>query len=87
MTDAGEAAANRARLKQFIEAENERLLRTLCLYVVRAGLETAGYAARTTAAELLNDVVVEALSHAERFDPTRQPDQKEAGRAPKAQMA
>ncbi|MBN1312990.1 MAG: sigma-70 family RNA polymerase sigma factor [Anaerolineae bacterium] len=73
MTDAGEAAANRARLKQFIEAENEALLQTLHLYVVRAGLGAGGNPAQTTAAELMSDVVVEALSHADRFDPSRQP--------------
>ncbi|MBN1428508.1 MAG: sigma-70 family RNA polymerase sigma factor [Anaerolineae bacterium] len=73
MTDTGEAAANRARLKQFIETEHERLLRTLRLYVARAGLETADDAVTTIAAELLNDVVVEALSHADRFDPARRP--------------
>jgi RNA polymerase sigma factor (sigma-70 family) len=56
------------RLKQFIEQESGTLLASLRLYLSRAGL-----VAHHTPDELLNEVVVEALKHASRFDPARQP--------------
>jgi DNA-directed RNA polymerase specialized sigma24 family protein len=66
------ATDNGTRLRQFVEAEADSLLGTLRLYVVRAGL--AGQERATlAAAELLNDVVVEALAHAGRFRPDGQP--------------
>jgi len=57
-----------ARLKQFIEQESAALLGSLRLYLNRAGL-----AAHLTPNELLSEVVIEALKHAHRFDPARQP--------------
>lgn len=57
---------NRNRLRQFIEDETPSLTRTLGFYLSRAGLTDS-------ASELLNDVVVEALKHEDRFNPTRQP--------------
>ena len=57
-----------ARLKQFIEQESAALLGSLRLYLNRAGL-----AAQLTPNELLSEVVIEALKHAHRFDPARQP--------------
>jgi RNA polymerase sigma-70 factor (ECF subfamily) len=65
MMQAEEASA---RLKQFVETESSALLASLRLYLSRAGLATG-----CTAAELLSEVVVEALQHANRFDPNRQP--------------
>lgn len=56
------------RLKRFIETETSTLLASLRLYLTRAGLS-----ADQTPHELLNEVVVEALMHAHRFDPARQP--------------
>lgn len=73
MDEADARAASKARLKQFIETGNELLLRTLRLYVVKAGLAATEGAANAAASELLNDVVLEALEHADRFDPSRQP--------------
>ncbi len=56
----------RTRLRQFIEDESHVLTRTLGFYLNRAGL-------RVSASELLNEVVVEALTHEDRFNPSRQP--------------
>lgn len=57
---------NRTRLRQFIEDESPVLTRTLGYYLNRAGLTVS-------ASELLNEVVVEALQHEDRFNPSRQP--------------
>jgi RNA polymerase sigma-70 factor (ECF subfamily) len=65
MIQAEEAAT---RLKGYIETESGTLLASLRLYITRAGL-----AAHQTPHELLNEVVVEALKHAHRFDSNRQP--------------
>jgi RNA polymerase sigma-70 factor (ECF subfamily) len=65
-------AANQDLLRQFIAEKNEALLGTLRLYVVRAGL-AGGRDAAPAATELLNQVVVQALAHAERFRPSGQP--------------
>lgn len=65
-------AANRTLLRQCIEEQAETLLGTLRYYVVRAGL--ADHQGATLAAvELLNELVVEALEHADRFRPTGRP--------------
>jgi len=60
------------RLRHFIEREADSLAATLRYYVMRAGL-TSDQSAETAAAELLNEVVVEALQHAERLRPDAQP--------------
>lgn len=73
MDGADARAANHSRLRQFIEAESPTLLRTLRLYAMRGRLATLERVADTIAAELLSEVTIEALSHAERFDPSRQP--------------
>lgn len=62
-----------ARLKQYLEHENESLLRTLRMYVARASLAEGEIAIRGAAAELLGEVTIEALSHADRFDAARAP--------------
>jgi RNA polymerase sigma-70 factor (ECF subfamily) len=63
---------NRALLRRFIETETEPLLGTLRLYVMRAGL-AGGQGATLAAVELLSEVTVEALEHADRFRPSGQP--------------
>lgn len=73
MDGADARAANHNRLKQFIEAESPALLRTLRLYTMRGRLTTLERVANTIAAELLSELTIEALAHAERFDPSRQP--------------
>ena len=64
--------ANRTLLRQFIEEHAETLLGTLRYYVVRAGLADR-QGATLAAVELLNEVTVEALAHADRFRPSGQP--------------
>ncbi len=59
-------------LARYIETDVGALLRGLRLYVVRFGLCPADQA-RETALEVLDDLVVIAMSIADRFDPTRQP--------------
>jgi RNA polymerase sigma factor (sigma-70 family) len=59
-------------LQEFIADESDMLRKILRSYVIRLGRmrHTTPDAA---AAELLNEVVVEALHHVDRFDTTRQP--------------
>ena len=59
-------------VRQFIEAESDSLLATLHYYVLRSGL-AEGTAVTLLTAELLHEVVVEALAHADRFQPDGQP--------------
>jgi len=63
---------NRALLRRFIEAEIETLLGTLRVYILRAGLADRQGAA-LAAVELLSDVTLEALEHADRFRSSGQP--------------
>ena len=60
---------NRQRLIQCLNAEVDSLTGILRVYLLRAGLTGDD----DTTAELLNSVVVEALSHAQRYDPARPP--------------
>ncbi len=62
-------AENRKSLLLFLNTEMDALNGILQMYVQRAGL--AGN--EDTTAELLNSMVVEALAHADRFDPARPP--------------
>jgi RNA polymerase sigma factor (sigma-70 family) len=64
--------AHRTLLRRFIEENTKTLLGTLRVYVVRAGLVDCQGAA-LAAVELLNEVTVEALTHADRFRPSGQP--------------
>jgi RNA polymerase sigma factor (sigma-70 family) len=66
------ATDRRTQLRQFLETETEALLGTLRFYVVRAGLAVE-QGAGLAAVELLNEVAVEALDHADRFRPAGQP--------------
>lgn len=59
------------RLRQFIETEAESLVGILRYYLFRAN--TDGDSLETAASELLNEVVIEALQHEARFEPTGQP--------------
>lgn len=61
-------------LRRFLEQEGEAnaLLGTLRMYVARAHL-CSGDTVPEEALELLSRVVIEALNHADRFDPSRQP--------------
>src|SRR5512142_1414736 len=62
-------AINRYRLRQFLETESIDLARILRVYAWRAGLP----ADENAVGDLLDQTVVEALHHAERYDPTRSP--------------
>ena len=64
--------ANRTLLRRFIEENADTLLGTLRVYAVRAGLADR-QGATLAAVELLNEVTVEALAHADRFRPSGQP--------------
>jgi RNA polymerase sigma factor (sigma-70 family) len=72
MDPMGRHTANQDLIRQFIAGESETLLGTLRYYVVRAGLAD-GRDAAPVASELLDEVVVQALEHAERFRPSGQP--------------
>lgn len=76
MDDLSDTAVSEAEteLKQYLAEESEALLPTLHLYVWRGGL-ASGTAVANVAADLLQEVVVEALNHEDRF---------QAGRPPKA---
>jgi len=63
---------SRAILTAFIEQESADLFVILRSYVIRMGLAPPTTAEQVTQ-ELMNQVVVEALQSAERFDPTRRP--------------
>ncbi len=72
MSQAESLVDNRVVLRRFIEGETTTLLATLRYYLLRAGL-VEGQGAALAAVELLNEVVVEALDHADRFRPSGQP--------------
>jgi RNA polymerase sigma-70 factor (ECF subfamily) len=55
-------------LRRFVADQHETLVSTLRLFLLKANLP----AAEDSAHELLNEVVLEALQHADRFDRTRQ---------------
>jgi RNA polymerase sigma factor (sigma-70 family) len=65
-------SASRQQLIAFIAENTAPLLGTLRSYVQRMGL-ASGDDVAPVAVEVLQETVVEALGHAERFDPTRQP--------------
>jgi hypothetical protein len=59
-------------LRRFLPENADRLQAIICSYVVRMGLAHDEDACRL-AADVLNEAVVEALAHAERFDPDTRP--------------
>ncbi len=65
-------SANHSLLRKFLEDETEPLLKTLRFYLLRSGL-ASDQALALAADELLNEVTVEALEHADRFRPSGQP--------------
>ena len=65
-------SANHSLLRRFLEDETEPLLKTLRFYLLRSGL-ASDQALALAADELLNEVTVEALEHADRFRPSGQP--------------
>ena len=65
-------SANHSLLRRFLEAESEAMLKTLRFYLLRSGL-AGEQAVGLAAVELLNEVAVEALEHADRFRPSGQP--------------
>ncbi|WP_376797561.1 RNA polymerase sigma factor [Thermogemmatispora sp.] len=64
--------AARAELERYLIEHSQTLLENLRFYVVRLGLAPEGEA-RAIALEVLQEVAVEALGHAARFEPGRQP--------------
>ncbi len=71
--DAADAAGgSKEVLYAFLRDHTTELLAAIRLYAVRLNL-ASGEAARLAAHEILQEVAVEALIHAERFDPQRQP--------------
>lgn len=62
----------RKRLLQFLQEDTPLLLGIISSYVIRMGI-ARGEVVKTTAADILQDTVFEALSHSDRFDPTTQP--------------
>ncbi len=65
-------ADSAAPIRVFLEANADSLLAILRSYVCRGGLAGRD-GVQETAIELLGDVVIEALDHADRFDASRQP--------------
>ena len=63
---------NKERIVAFLAENAAALLRTLRLYVRRMGL-AQGEEATGVAVEVLQEVALEALEHADRFQPTGQP--------------
>lgn len=61
------------RLQAFIAEHNAHLLNTLKIYVRNGGLATDYAQAETIARELLSEITIAALQHADRFDTTRHP--------------
>src|SRR5215813_7093999 len=66
-------ATENSRLRQFIADETDGLLGTLRYYVYRAGLTGQEQPLDAAASELLNEVVIEALEHEDRFRASGQP--------------
>lgn len=62
----------RDSLQRFLCEQAHNLQRIICLYIVRAGL-AQGEVAQALADEVLSETTIEALRHADRFDPATQP--------------
>lgn len=67
-----EEFATKQQLLEFLSEHTAPLLGTLRTYVLRLGL-SRGEEVAVVALDVLQETVVEALSHADRFDATRQP--------------
>lgn len=66
----GHTTPAQRQLREYIESNSDHLLNTLAMYVRQSGL-AQGMQAKEDALELLSEVTVEALAHAERYDPSR----------------
>lgn len=64
------SSTTKSQLRQFIKENEATLLRTLSFYIQYAKL-AYGRDAQELAVELLSEVTIEALTHAERFDSSR----------------
>ena len=62
----------RRALHDFLEAQTPALLANIGLYIRRLGLTDYGES-DSLAHDVLHEAVVEAIAHADRFDPTRSP--------------
>lgn len=67
-----QGSISRHQLIEFIADNTGALLGSIRSYVQRMGL-AGGEKVANVAVEVLQEVVIEALDHVERFDPTRQP--------------
>lgn len=65
-------SSSKRQLVEFLSDNTSTLLGALHVYVQRMGL-SRGEVVHATALEVLQEVAVEALAHADRFDPARQP--------------
>jgi len=65
-------SAARDELSRCLEEHSELLLDSITMYVYRVGLARGGET-RVQASEILQEVVVEAMAHAERFEVGRRP--------------
>lgn len=63
---------NHRQLKAYITQETQALRNTISLYVLKSGL-ASGQSLASVADDILNEMVIEALNHAYRFDPSRPP--------------
>lgn len=70
--DASTLSLARCQLLTFLDEQSEALLGTIRAYVQRSGI-ASGNEVRAIALDILQETVVEALAHADRFTPTRQP--------------
>ncbi len=70
--DASTLSLAKCQLLTFLDDRSEALLGTIRAYVQRSGM-VGGDDVRTVALDILQETVVEALAHADRFTPTRQP--------------
>ena len=61
---------NQQRLRAYVEQEFKSLVQSIELYVLKFGIAEQD-SAFTTAMDVLNDTVVDALKHADRFDSKR----------------
>lgn len=70
--DMQEQIESYAQLRDYIAEETATLRQTIHLYVIKSRL-ASGEKALSVADDILNDMVIEALNHAHRFDPARPP--------------
>ena len=72
MLDTSTLSLSKRQLLAFFDDKSEPLLGTIRAYVQRSGI-AGGDEVRTVALDIFQETVVEALAHADRFTPTRQP--------------